>query len=69
MQKLAIDDLIVQHVRENPGCNIEHCARSCLAHYSGAYARDRCHALVARGILRAEIVNNRYRLFVPEGGP
>lgn len=65
-QQLAIDDLIVQHIGKYPGCNLEQTARACLKHYSGAYTRDRIHALAARGIIRAEISNNRYSLYLPE---
>lgn len=64
---LDADQKIITVIAQNPGANIGQTAKALLRDYSGAYAKDRVHTLIARGVIRAEVSPaGRYRLYLSD---
>lgn len=70
---LDADLKVLRHVRANPGTNLETTARAILPDYSTAYIKARIHAMIALGLIRAEITDPRgtprYQLFAADDAP
>jgi hypothetical protein len=67
---LKVDSDLIAYYTDHPAANISDGSRSILLNYSGAYAKDRIHTLIARGVLRAEINQaGRYQIYAVEQKP
>jgi len=65
VKSLKVDLEIFDHLGMNPGCNLEQCSIALRRNFSGPYVKERCHTLIARGEIRAEVsAAGRYRLYL-----
>lgn len=67
MQPLKVDHEILNHLGVYPGCNLEQTSKALRRNFSGPYVKERCHTLIARGVIRAEVsAAGRYRLYLSD---
>lgn len=67
---LPIDRELIRFYQRHPRTNLSAAAGALLHSWSGAYAKDRSHVLLARGFLKAEVSSTgRYRVSVADAIP
>jgi len=67
VKPLKVDLEIFNHLGSYPGCNLEQCSKALRRNFSGPYVKERCHTLIARGEIRAEVSPaGRYKLYLSD---